>query len=78
MFENAVVVASMKGRRTGTTEEVEYRTMARNRHPITDDEIADRRAKMAEQRTGIRAPLADELGGDPDYPPDRPVTDGGE
>lgn len=46
---------------------------------MTDDEIAELREKMIEQREAVRVALADALGGEPDdYRADRPVADGGD
>ncbi|GAA0250692.1 hypothetical protein ACFFQF_27070 [Haladaptatus pallidirubidus] len=53
--------------------------MARN-HPMTDDEIAELREKMAAQRPDIRAALADDLDCDADESPldDTALPDGGD
>lgn len=52
--------------------------MARDTQPMTDEEIAELREEMDEQREDIRAALAEDLGGDPeDYRADQPVADGG-
>jgi hypothetical protein len=47
---------------------------------MTDEEIAELREAMDDQREEVREALADELGGDPeDYRADKtPVADGGE
>ena len=61
--------------------------MARNRQPVSEDEIEALREEMADQREDIREALAEDLGGDPEdydaaaYLSDRagePVTDGGD
>jgi hypothetical protein len=54
--------------------------MARNRDPVSDDEIVALRDAMDAQRADIRTALADDLGGDPDdYDGgDRAVADGGD
>lgn len=53
--------------------------MARDQKPMTDDEIAELRDRMEEQREDIRAALAEDLGGDPDdyRVGRRPAPDGG-
>jgi hypothetical protein len=65
--------------------------MARNRDPVTDDEIEALQEEMAEQQAEIREALAEDLGGEPeDYSAERyfqrldsdqtggAVTDGGD
>ena len=61
--------------------------MARNREPVSEDDIEAPREEMDEQREDIREALAEDLGGEPeDYDAEEhlndrtgePVADGGE
>ncbi len=61
--------------------------MARDREPVSEDELDALREEMEDQRAAIREALAEDLGGDPDdydaetYLRDRasePVADGGD
>jgi hypothetical protein len=52
--------------------------MARDQEPLTDEQLAEFKAKMDERSEEIREDLAEDLGGDPDDYRHQPVADGGE
>lgn len=53
--------------------------MARDQEPMTDEEIEQAKAEIADLFEEVREDLADDLGGEPeDYRTDRRVADGGE